>query len=227
MERYAYLTLSLSFATALGIMLLIRKDLAKLALLVGSFGGTAGVMAEVFYFHDYWRPPSLFGTAVPSPEDLIFGFSITALAVITFLVLGRKRLTAGMAPHGKIYLSLFIGGLLSMLIFNVWLGINSIFVSSITFLVFSVIMLYMRRDLIDAAAYSAVALTLLTLGVYIVLFDCFFTDFWQRYWLLHGTRYGMFVFGNVPLTELLWYFSWAVAGSISYPFITGKKIVRI
>lgn len=230
MERYAYLVLSLSFAAPLAIMLLIRKDLAKLALLAGSFGGVAAAMAEVFYFRDYWRPPSMFGIATISPEDVIFGFSISVLAVITYLVLRRKQLitTATSHGHGKIYLSLFVCGLLSMLVFNVWLGINSIFVSSIAFLLCSLIMLSIRRDLIAIAIYSMVAITLLTLVVYIVLFDFFFKEFWHRYWLLHDTPYGgLLVFGHVPLTELLWYFSWAAAGSVSYPFITGKKVTEL
>ncbi|WP_296697819.1 hypothetical protein [Algoriphagus sp.] len=43
---------------------------------VGVAGGLMGMIAEVWYFRDYWRPPTLFGTGIVGIEDFIIGFSL-------------------------------------------------------------------------------------------------------------------------------------------------------
>jgi len=43
---------------------------------VGAVGGLMGVIAEVWYFRDYWRPPTLFGEGVVGFEDYIIGFAL-------------------------------------------------------------------------------------------------------------------------------------------------------
>jgi hypothetical protein len=62
---------------------------------------------------------------------------------------------------------------------------------------------------------------------YIILFDVISPHFWDNYWLLADTKWGITIFGNVPVTELVWYASWAVFVSVSYPFISGKNIQPI
>ena len=43
---------------------------------VGMIGGIMGVIAEVWYFHDYWQPPMLWKTGWPGIEDFIIGFAM-------------------------------------------------------------------------------------------------------------------------------------------------------
>jgi hypothetical protein len=227
MDRYVYLLLGIALLAPLVPMLLSRKDLALKAAKLGLLGGIAGLVAELFYFRDYWRPPSLLGVATISVEDFVFGFAITALSFAIFPSLfGYTFKSSEHQNRSNVYLLFFIGGFGGMLFFNVYLHINSIFVSSGIFIVLSAIMLFIRRDLLAPALYSAAALTGIIVGIYVVLFNVLSPNFWDTYWLLANTKWGVTILGNLPLTELLWYFSWIVFASISYPFVSGKVLSK-
>jgi len=227
MEKYAYLILGLVLIWLAGVLILVRKDLVRLSIKLGVVGGVAGLLSELFYFRDYWRPPTTLGIAKISPEDFVFGFAITACSVIIYPVITRQRFGLYDGPNKiKTYLLFFTGGVLSLLTFNLGLGINSIFVSSALFLTFAVIIVYLRPDLLLPAVLSAVVLTALIVVTYMVLFNSLFPEFWDKYWLLANSKWGIMIFGNVPVTEMLWYFSWILFASVSYPFVSGKKFIK-
>src|SRR5258706_14284145 len=92
MERYIYLLLVLLLLAALTSMLWARRDLRNMGLSVGLAGGLAGLISEIWFFRDYWRPPTLLGVAHISPEDFLFGFAIGALAAVVYPALTRRRL---------------------------------------------------------------------------------------------------------------------------------------
>lgn len=225
MEKYTYLLLGLLVVAPLIGILFARKDLAGKAIKLGALGGFAGLLAEFFYFRDYWRPPSLMGTATISVEDFIFGFAITALSFTAYTWLFKAKFIEQAYPsRHKLYLLFFVGGLAAMVLFNLHLGVNSIFVSSAVFLFFTAIILFMRRDLIKVGLYSAGIVTAFIGAVYILLFNVISPQFWDKYWLLADTKWGITILGNVPLTEMIWYVSWIVFASVSYPFVSGKAI---
>ncbi len=225
MNKYTYLLLGLAILVPLAGILLTRKDLAAKAVKLGILGGVAGILAEFFYFKDYWRPPSLMGTATISPEDFIFGFAIAAFSFVAYMWLFRAKFTQpSHPPRRTLYPLFFIGCLAAMLLFNLYLGINSIFVSSAVFLLFAAAMFFMRPDLIKAGMYSALIVTIFICAVYVLLFDVISPHFWDNYWLLSGTKWGVTVLGNVPLTEVLWYASWSLFAGIVYPFASGRAI---
>lgn len=202
----------------------VRKDLVVKALQLGVLGGCAGLVSEFFYFRDYWRPPSLFGTATLSPEDFLFGFAITALAFAAYPLLFGAHLQEQQYPtRRKLYALFFAGSVCALLFLNLYLGINSILVSYVIFLGLAVPMLLMRPDLLKVGLYAAAAVTSFAILVYILLFDVI-SPHYDKYWLLHGTRWGMAVLGHVPITEIVWYFSWVLFASISYPFVSGRVV---
>lgn len=228
MDRYTYLLLGLFLVVPLIGLVSMRKDLARLIAKVGIIGGVAGLLAEIFYFKDYWRPPSLFGVASISAEDFIFGFGITALSFSAYLWLFKVRLSEQVhPPRHALYGIFFVAGCVAMLFFNSYLGINSIFVSSAAFLLLTAVIMYLRRDLIRPGIYSAILITGFMGMAYIILFDVISPHFWDNYWLLADTKWGITIFGNVPVTELVWYASWVVFVSVSYPFISGRNIQPI
>lgn len=227
MERYAYLCLDISLAILTGISLYIRKDIASKIFKLSVLGGVAGLVSELFYFRDYWRPPTIVGTGKISPEDFIFGFTITALSLGIYPLISHRTFAKSDKPnHKNLYALLFVSGLMALLICNVYLGINSIFVSSVSFLCFSVIIVTVRRDLLKPALLSAVLLTVAVTCIYIFLFDFISPRFWDNYWLLDNTKWNMRMFGNIPLTELIWYFSWISLASVSYPFASGRIFTK-
>ncbi len=223
MERYTYLLLGLSLAILTGTSLYLRKDLALKIVKLAVLGGVVGLVSELFYFRDYWRPQTLVGTGKISPEDFVFGFTITALSVVIYPLLARKTFVKSDKPNRRnLYAIFFVCGLIALLVFNIHLGINSIFVSSVAFLCFSIIIVSTRRDLLKPSLFSAVALTSVVICIYIFLFDFISPNFWNNYWLLANTKWNIKLFGNVPLTEVIWYFSWTSLASVSYPFVSGK-----
>lgn len=226
-NKLAYLFLGLFLIFIVVIILFRRRDLIEKAVKLGLLGSALGVFSELFYFRDYWRPPSLVGstTVSISIEDFIFGFGITALSFVVYpAFFGHKINGIKYSPRLRLYALFLIAGILGMLFFNIYLGVNSIFISSAALVIFTVIMIFLRNDLWQIALYSAVTLTAGVMLVYIVLFDLFAPHFWNTYWLLAHTRWNTTILGHVPLTEILWYFSWTLFASISYLFVSGKTL---
>jgi len=225
MDTYTYLLLGLFVLTPLTGIVLMRNDLVAKTIKIGILGGIAGLLAEFFYFKDYWRPPSLLGTATISFEDFIFGFAITALGFAVYPWLFKAKFTKRLHPSRyRLYLLFFVGALVALLFFNLYLGINSIFVSSAVFLLFTAVILFMRPDLVRVGAYSALIVTTFMAMIYVLLFDIISPSFWAHYWLLANTKWGVTLLGNVPLTEMAWYATWTVFASISYPFASGRAV---
>lgn len=82
-----------------------------------------------------------------------------------------------------------------------------------------------RRDLLWPALITALIMMPIFIVVYILVFHLGAPEFWDKYWDLKPTRWGVTIFGDVPLTELLWYFTWGLLGSVSYPFISGRRLM--
>lgn len=91
MDRYTYLFISLFLFIPWFIIIFKRPDLRRKVIKTSLIGGVAGLIANFWYFRDYWRPPSLFGNTVISIEDFLFGFLITGIATSIYdTVFNRK-----------------------------------------------------------------------------------------------------------------------------------------
>lgn len=224
MDRLVFLLMGLAL---LGIWLALwaaRADLRGPMLKVSLVGAGAGLIAEVWYFRDYWRPPTLAGVARPSPEDALFGFAVTGIAFAAHKVVFRRAMAPGAPRRYPVSAGLGLAGLAALVVGTASLGLNSIFVSSAAFVVGAAVMVTLRRDLLRPAAESAVLVVAAMLPVYLLLFDVLSPAYWDRYWLLRHTSWGILVLGNVPVTEILWYASWGTLAGIAYEFTTGRLL---
>ena len=201
---------------------ILRRDLRTKILKFGCIGGVAGIISEAFYFRDYWHPLSMFGVSILSLEDFIFGFAITALSFAAYPTIFQKTFKNQSARQERLYLSFFILSMIAMFIFNLGIGLNSIFVSSCIFIILSSIIIHRRKDLLKPALVSTGLVISYVFVVYIILFSWLDSTFWDKYWLLAGTMWDIRLAG-APVTELLWYVSWIVFASISYAFVSGRK----
>jgi len=222
MDRFTYLFLGLAILLPVIVCFILRYDLRNKILKFGGIGGVTGIISEAFYFRDYWRPINMFGVATLSLEDFLFGFAITSLSFAAYATIFQKTFKNPSPRRGRLYLSFFVLGLVAMVIFNVGIGFNSIFVSSCIFIILSSIILYTRRDLLKPAFYSVVFVISYVLVIYVILFSWIDPMFWDKYWRLAGTMWDIRLVG-APLTELLWYASWIIFASISYAFVSGRK----
>src|SRR5690606_17768812 len=74
-DKFAYLILSLLYLLA-WLVVYIKSPWKEGMVRVCAVGGIMGVIAEVWYFQDYWRPPTLFGVGIVGIEDYIIGFAM-------------------------------------------------------------------------------------------------------------------------------------------------------
>ncbi len=189
-----------------------------------------GPVSEIWYFKDYWRPEIAFPLAigVGGLEDLIFGFAIGGIAAFGYESLFNKKFSIRKITGKKewfLFLFFAIMGT-SLLIFNNLLKINSIYASSIGMVIFAIIMLLIRPDLIKHAIYSAFIVAIVMFAVYFFAQTIFPAGhYWMtQTWELYGTPQGVVIFRHIPWTEMLWGLSWGFVWGPIYEFLTGVKI---
>lgn len=198
-----------------------RNDLKKRIIKASIAGGFVGVIVEFWYYQDYWRPPTVFNTAIISVEDFLFGFFITGIVVSIFDAIFTESRVLNEKRRVKFFGCLFLIALTNFAIFSTLLGFNSIIVSTISFIVFTVIILILRKDLFIPAIMSGILTLAVITPIYAVLFNVISPNFWNQYWLLANTKLGLTVLGNIPVTELVWYFLWGCFGGVAYDFAGG------
>jgi hypothetical protein len=209
------------------IIIIVRKDLKTKILRTSIAGGFAGIVSEFWYLKDYWQPPSLLGRSTISIEDFLFGFFITGIIVSIYDIVFRKR-NIKQEKERKIFFGiLFLMGVIFLLIFNNWLGVNSIFVSSFVFIIFSAVMIFVRKDLLMPSILSGLLTVIIIIPIYVIFFNIISPEYWDKYWLLTNTKFGIMVLGNIPATELLWYFSFGCLAGIAYDFADGNTKITI
>jgi hypothetical protein len=229
MERYLYFLLSSSLVLGVVVIWLLRRDLAPIILSTGIFGALWGPVSEYWYFRDYWRPKTIFGS--PILEDVLFGFGLTALGACSYKLWFLRGTTTRKLHRPRywlpaVYVAVHISALL---LFNMVMGVNSIVVASMVYLLVSGWIAGQRRDLVGPSILSGIIMAVYSLVIYGVGLN-FLVDGQKelsRIWLLKGSWYGITVLGNVPLTEVVWFFCWGCISGIAYEYTTGKGLRRL
>lgn len=103
MDRYTYLFISLFLFIPWFIIIFKRPDLRRKVIKTSLIGGVAGLIANFWYFRDYWRPPSLFGNTVISIEDFLFGFLITGISASIYNTAFNKKYVKKHKKRKKIF----------------------------------------------------------------------------------------------------------------------------
>lgn len=223
MNDLAYLGMSIIFLPIWLLIFLKRPDQRPLMLKIGIVAGFLSMVAQFFwYYRDYWHPPVLFGKSWLSLEDYLFGFLITGIAVGTYNFVFKKKNVEGFKAKKKEFLLIFIFGLGFLIFFTNVMGYNSVVVSSLGFLVCSGIVMFSRRDLIRPSLFSGVLMLGILVVMYIILFSILYVDFWDKYWLLTGSKFDIKLI-NIPLTEYLWFFSIGTLLGGAYEYFKGYK----
>lgn len=223
--KYAYLLGNLFLCFPIWLLLLLkRRDLWKQILLISFIGGLAGPVSEFWYLHDYWRPQIFTGWSI-GLEDFLFGFFIAGIASVCYEAIFGKRL-AKRRHQSKQWPYIFIALVaLFLFCFNIlfFLGINSIYASSIGFLVLSLLIVFKRRDLWSDALMSGVIMGgLMFLGYLVFLW--FFPEAIERWWYLKNISGVLFL--GIPLEEILWASSWGMVAGPCYEYLMGLKFKK-
>ncbi len=226
-DRYIYLMLATPFFFMAMVIFVFRKDLRSIVVKTGLLGGVIGIMSEYWYFNDYWSPPTILERSYLPIEDFIFGFGVTAVGATIYKVLHKLQVKKTQPARKKQTLMLFGEGLLLLLIFNGILGINSILASSVIFILITLQMLFTRKDLSDQAIVTALILPGLAILVYAPLFRLFATGYIDSFFLLTNTALGLVIFSSIPLTEVVWYFSWGLLAGTIFDYFRGTATSKL
>lgn len=182
---------------------------------VGMVGGLMGIVAEVWYFEDYWKPPTLFGVGIIGIEDFIIGFAMFGLGGYIHSSFTKQEVDFDRQTpaKNKDFFFLWLIGCGSLTLFSYVLKIHSGYVTFLTFLALSIYIWIKRPDLIQLSLISGFAVMLITILIYYINFQILFPHFWDTYGMLDQPILGEKIFG-IPLSEILWHSSWGMLCSM-------------
>lgn len=218
--KYAYLVGCSFFLFIWLLLFFFRKDLRKEILTMSFLIAPFGLIGQIFYLRDYWQPQTVTGWSLGF-EDLLFAFSIGGVGAVVYEeILGKKFSQRRLKKYPYWMLLVIFLGLSWMIIGNIILKFNSIYVSTSVFLIFGVLMVTIRQDLIRNAFVSGVLVGLLMFFFYL-LYLPLHPGIIEKFWRLKNIS-GIFFLG-VPLEELMWGFGWGFVAGPLYEFINGLQ----
>jgi len=207
------------------ILFLLRRDLHKELIISGLFGALAAAISEPFFLMDYWRPPYFFYFPIGfGLEDLIFNFLCAGIAAVLYeFILGKHLSRRRDHHHHWILISIIsIIVLISTFIaINIGSSINSIYVLFMMLLLWSLVLLFYRHDLLKDALLSAVFFAFFYFFAFLIILKIY-PEAVTRFWLLKNLS-GIFILG-IPIEELLFAFFTGLAVGPFYEFMCGLKI---
>ena len=231
---WCYLLYSMIFVSLLVFLLVTRPDLRRPVAPFLILGGIMGPVSEViFYLRDYWRPDTMLGPGRVSIEDVLFGASIYGLAVIVYPFITRRSIVDEQkftsTQQFRRAAIVFGLGIVLAIPLNYWLGINSVPATSAVFLAEAAYMIMARPDLLKISLITSTVLAAFALGLYAIGLNVVGSSFLDAWWLAKDTAWGITILGNVPLTEIIWFFAAGCYMPAFYFYATGRRpsLVRV
>jgi hypothetical protein len=227
--HYTYALLALIMCGLAGVAVLVRRDLWPLVRWAGLAGGVLESVSEIWYFQDYWRPPTLL--SLPTPEDCCYGFGVTVLSVCVAPILLRKRYVQGTVrsrrwPATVILLLIFCLFMQAGTASKAQQHLPSIWMAIVIFALAGVMVCILRPDLIVPALLTAVVMGAVAAVGYAVGLDVVINGkiYLQQVYLLQNTRWDIRVLGNVPLDEIVWNTMRAFCMAALFSALNGYKL---
>jgi hypothetical protein len=223
--RFTYLLLGGLVCLGALVVFAVRPDLRRPIVTTGLIGAAVEAVAELWYLQDYWRPPTLLPW--PTPEDLLYGFGVTALATCAVPFWLRRQYVPYTGPRThRGWAAVPLCGLgATLLIGYLFPIVPSIWVVAIAFRVSALLAFLVRHDLWWAGLAAGVIMGVVAtigygIGLNYVIDGKAFLD---HVLLLHGC-WDIRILGNIPLDEIAWNIArgWCVA--MLYPLLTTQRL---
>lgn len=226
MLDYMYLWICVLLFIPWVIIYLLKPKLRNRIVKSGFIAIPFGVIDDIWFRLDYWNAPEILFKYPIALEDVLFAFVMTGVSVSIYDAIFTKEQLICYKKRTNLSLSFFPIIIFCFIILNNVLGLNSMYMWALPMFAFAVVIIFFRRDLAIPSLVTGILLTLITIPIYMLLFNIFAPKFWDTYWFLAGTKHGITIFGNVPLLELLHYFSFGCLAGIIYDFSKGTKKVH-
>lgn len=223
---YAYLVGDALFGVVWLALFFLRKDLWRELLAMSAIGGLLAPFALI-YLPDYWNPDHIIGQFPLGIEDFLFAFFIGGIGSVLYEAMTGKMHTlceCRRVPRRRI-VGIIAAALATAVVFVYGFKMNSIYANYLAFgLLFAYIISY-RRDLFWQSLASGTAVALLMFFFYQV-WIALYPGIIGHWWRLENIS-GILIAG-VPLEEILWGFSWGMAGGALYEWTRGiSSISRV
>lgn len=188
-----------------------RKDLRKIMLISSTVILPFGPLTEIFFFKDYWFPPSFLEIHILGikvlPEDIFYAFTAPVLGGFLYILIFNIKLNGTIANIKIFLLKFYILAFGFMVLFTgitLITKINSIFSCTISASIISIVILYKRKDLIETFLKTAITAAPITFIAYYLCLLIFGNTYLYSVWLLNPKVYGLYFLGaDIPLTEVM------------------------
>ncbi len=220
--QYSYLIFTGLFALIWAVFYILRKDTRKEMLFMGLLFGIGGVLSQLVYVKDWWKPMTITNTLV-GVEDFLIGFFIGGIASVIYNIIYKKKVKLKKRNYKRYILIVFVITFFGCFYF---LKINSFYSSVIAFLSGILFIWIKRKDLIISSAITGFLLLIIGVGCYLILDNLLQPGVIKEFWYLKESWYSSLLLG-IPLGEYIWFF---LAGAFIGPLYEyGKegKLIKI
>src|SRR3989338_2876632 len=146
--KYAYLVGDFILFLIWLFFFLRRKDLRKEMLIISLFSAPIG-LTQYFFRADYWQPTYAFSNTIIGLEDILYMFFTGGIIGVIYEEIFGKRLSQRHTrSHPYLMLLFSVLGLVSLYLGVMILNLNSIYVSSVIFMIIGLITILIRHDLL-------------------------------------------------------------------------------
>lgn len=219
LHPYAYLVGDALFGAVWLVLFLWRKDLRRELITMSAVGGLLAPGALI-YLPDYWNPDHIIGPSPLGVEDFLFAFFISGIGGVLYeAVVGKVHtLCECRRVSRRRIIGIIAAALLTLAVFVFGFKMNSIYANYLAFGVLFAYIIYFRLDLLWQSLASGVAVALLMFFFYQV-WIALYPGIIEHWWQLENLSGALIV--GVPLEEILWGFSWGIAGGALYEYARG------
>ena len=221
--KYSYFGYSLIFLLVWGILFILRPDLRRRMLIFSIIITPLGPFSEIWFLKDYWTRPTITGYPI-SIEDAIFAFAIGGIAYGIYKVLFKMSVSDGQSPRSWLVIAIGIIVILPLWLLTDLLHVNSIFSSTASFLLIAILTYILRPDLFKPSLVTGLLLLALFFLIY-KLMQVIFPSAIES-WCTGCNPTGLRISG-INIEELIWDFSWGLAGGTMVELITGEKLQKL
>ncbi len=205
--EYTYLLMGVFFGIFWIFFYFFRKDNRKEMLTSSVLFAFAGPASDILYTQDWWKPLTITGNSIGF-ESILVGFMIGGIAAVAYEDLLGKHLRKH--KETKLYkieseINLFKTLLLSVIIFfgSFYLfELNSLYATILSTFIPTMIIWFMRRDLIINSIGSGLILMLIASVVYALL-EVVTPGWVDAFWVFENTS--AIIFLSLPIDDILWY----------------------
>ena len=209
--NFVYLIATLPFVVIWGCMFFIRKDLRQEMLVMSFIIGTASVLTSYHWWtSDWWRPLTITGTRVGF-EDFIIGFTSGGIMSSAYEFFFKKALYQKVKTFNHLGLITLMGLVFLTELLIKSFNVTTFYASSIAMMVVGIVMMTLRKDLLQNAFISALLMTGISVLFYATIL-CISPEWIQKTYL--PTLSGITIIG-VPAEEFVF---WFLAGFLFGPF---------